>query len=137
MTILQFDNGAVYKLSEVISAGDASLLYGLAQEYTPLGRLFVDSIWHNKPVTLVDTVYHRKTEAKVWRCHITGPVFAGVLKEAREKDPEADCSAVWELRCGAWESIAAEETAGLLSQAKEAEAGEIVEYHLDHPYYKK
>lgn len=135
--IIQFENGAAYRLSDITSAGDACFLYGLAQEYTPLGRLFVDSIWFNKPVVLIDPEKNQRAEAKVWRCHITGPVFARFLAEAKEKNADADYSAIWELRPGDWECIEAKDTEDLLSEAKEAETGSVVEYHLDHSYYRK
>ena len=83
----------------VASQNGATLLLGLAQERTAAGRALVRALWFDQPVTLwlpSKTDWLQLT-ARVWKCHITGPVFRELLEQARRRNPTADLAVVWEL----------------------------------------
>ena len=83
----------------VASQNGATLLLGLAQERTAAGRALVRALWFDQPVTLwlpSKTDWLQLT-ARVWKCHITGPVFRELLEQARRRNPAADLAVIWEL----------------------------------------
>ncbi len=110
-----------------------TLVLGLSQERTQLGRGLVRGLW-----------FHQ--EGKVWlpsqvsgkdclvltvlpyRSHIAGPVFSQMLNQARFADRSADFGAVWELAVTGW-SRAAAAPQGVFVETPDGE----MEFHLDHP----
>lgn len=89
------------------AAGPQALAVALAEERSDLGAGLVEGLWFDRPATLwvprassEEGMDAWRLRVHVWRCHIAGPVFSGVLVALRAHDPEADIASVWELRVG-------------------------------------
>ena len=99
----------------------------LEEEHTSLGRALVDALWFARPVKIM--AGQKTFWAKVYRCHIAGPVFKEMLWEVRAENPRRDMASAWELHL-------LKETEPMdVSQAKEVERSFFRELHLDHPVF--
>ena len=82
-----------------LTCEDGSLILGLENEHSELGRGLVRALWFGQDVRL--WLVHGETRLILsltpWRCHIAGPLFTRILCRARQAEPEADYTAVWEL----------------------------------------
>lgn len=100
LTVPQRDGGSFScRVPEMTMDPDGSFLLPLENEHSQLGRGLVQALWFQREVQLWlpgDGIQTLLTLAP-WRCHIAGPLFAEVLTRARQADPAADPTAVWEL----------------------------------------
>ena len=114
----------------LLTGNGSTLLLGLADEHTALGRGLVHSLWFDREMTLwlhgTDVVY--KLSVKSLRCLITGPVFARMLLGARQNDAAAEISCAWEL---CWQSC--EHTQEPLPAALPLPVPVTPDLHLDNP----
>lgn len=106
-------------------ASGTFLLLPVEQECTPAGRSLVRACWQSLPLTVFLQQNGKTLEltARVWRCLITGPLFAEIYKARRSI---CETAAVWQLAVTQWQ-----ETSLLppvpTPQLPEGEP----EYHLD------
>ncbi|MBU9727276.1 hypothetical protein [Diplocloster modestus] len=114
----------------LLKVNGSTLLLGLADEHTALGRGLVNSLWFDREMTLwlhgADVVY--KLSVKSLRCLITGPLFARMLLRARQKDASAEIGCAWEL---CWQSC--EQTQEPLPAALPLPVPITPDLHLDNP----
>jgi len=126
---LAFADGQVFRCPSLSSPDGKVLALALLEEHTDFGRALVDALWFSHPVRVTLCLGKRRLgfTARVYRCHIAGPLFLKKLLEVRARNPEGDMASAWELR------FVKEENAGSISGAKEPEASKLCEWHLDHP----
>ena len=100
-----FPSGDCFLLGEMYTPDYKRLLYGLPKEYSRLGTALVDAIWFDHPVKILlccgQTLYW--SEATVYKCHITGPLFAAQLQRVRRRDSRGDIASSWEIHTGLWQ----------------------------------
>ena len=130
---IRFFGGQVYPCRALTVYQERALVLALTEERTHLGSLLTDALWFDRPVSLLIRAGEQEAalEASVYRCHIAGPLFAGMLSWLRAGDPEADIASAWELRpLGLAEPFSLE---GL----RRTEAAIEPELHLDHPSFPR
>lgn len=121
-------DGPLYPFTPEGLAREANgrLLLPLSSEYTEAGRGLVRALWFDREVFL--WADRRRWLLRPLRCHIVGGIFAAQYRRAKDRDQNAEVSAVWELeilRC---------EGPGVSPPAPRPlhQSGEP-ELHLDHP----
>ena len=131
---------AVYAFPSLCSPDGERLLLSLPAEHTEAGCLLVESLWQDLPaeVLLFSGRDLFATSARVFRCHIAGPVFRQLLDKARALSPEADIASVFELHPSAWARLPEEASDIRPEDAKLPESGPFpeLELHLDHPRFR-
>lgn len=132
---LVFPEKGCFALGDVLSPDQKRILYGLPKEYSRLGTALVDAIWFSKPVKLLLVCGQKVcwSDGTVYKCHITGPLFAEHLQRIRSKDSGADMASSWEIRTCTWQTADAGAFEKELKMAmSELEGGSFIEEtHLD------
>ena len=131
--LIEFENGAIYRLAHLVQAREGVFFDSLENEGTPLGKCFVDSIWYKRPIRLIDSNRLVAAHGEIWRCHIAGPVFANMLQAARSQNPASDVAAVWEIRTDGWSAVSQDELKDLTERSVSPGKADAPEFHLDHP----